>query len=376
MRILFLSNFFNHHQAPLCDELAGRCERFAFVETQAMPEERRALGYPQLSRAYVFQAKGNEAWVREGLRDSDVVIAGAAPEYWIRQRIRTGKLLLRYSERLLKNGPEPLKFLPRFLRFHWRNPAGKPIYLLCAGAYAAEDYARFGLFQGRSFKWGYFPEARRYEHPEVLLREKDPKEILWCGRFIGWKQPGTALEAARRLREEGVPFRLTFLGCGPLEAELRCLTRRLGLEDRVRFLGPQPPAQVRRVMEKAGIFLFTSDGREGWGAVLNEAMNSGCAVVASRAAGAVPYLVKQGENGWIYESGKEDGLVKALKDLLEDPSRQRLLGRAAYETVVTTWNAETAASRLTAMASCILEGRALPGWEDGPGSPAEENGAV
>lgn len=48
-------------------------------------------------------------------------------------------------------------------------------------------------------------------------------------------------------------------------------------------------SEVRSYMEKADIYLFTSDFNEGWGAVLNESMNSGCAVVASHAIGSVPF---------------------------------------------------------------------------------------
>ena len=48
-------------------------------------------------------------------------------------------------------------------------------------------------------------------------------------------------------------------------------------------------------MEKSHIHLFTSNHLEGWGAVVNEAMNSGCAVVANREAGAVPYLIEHGK---------------------------------------------------------------------------------
>ena len=44
--------------------------------------------------------------------------------------------------------------------------------------------------------------------------------------------------------------------------------------------------------------------QDGWGAVANEAMNSACALVAGHMIGAVPYLIRQGENGLIYEDGK------------------------------------------------------------------------
>ena len=80
------------------------------------------------------------------------------------------------------------------------------------------------------------------------------------------------------------------------------MIREKKLEDCVHMLGAMSPDEVRKHMEQANIFLFTSDRNEGWGAVLNEAMNSGCAVVASHAIGSVPYLIKNGNNGYIYEN--------------------------------------------------------------------------
>jgi glycosyltransferase involved in cell wall biosynthesis len=45
------------------------------------------------------------------------------------------------------------------------------------------------------------------------------------------------------------------------------------------------------------VFIFTSDRNEGWGAVLNEAMGSGCAVVAADLIGSVPYLIEHKKMG-------------------------------------------------------------------------------
>ena len=63
------------------------------------------------------------------------------------------------------------------------------------------------------------------------------------------------------------------------------------LDDCVHMLGSMSPEQVRLYMEQSQMFLFTSDRYEGWGAVLNEAMNSGCAVVASHIIGSAPSFV-------------------------------------------------------------------------------------
>lgn len=357
MKIVFLSNYLSPHQVALSDELALRSD-YTFLATREMGEERRQLGYPALPRAYLLESWRQEEEALACIRQADVVIAGSAPEGMVRERIRTGKLLFRYSERPLKNGAEPLKFLPRLLRWHWRNPPGKPIYMLCAGGYAAEDFRKFGLFRGRMYQWGYFPERREYP------REKEPDTVIWCGRMLDWKRPGDALEAARRLYAEGYRFRLEFLGCGPLEGELR--QRAAGL-DGLRFLGAKPGEEVSAHMERAGICLVTSGRQEGWGAVVHEAMNAGCAVIVGNQVGAAPCLIRDGDNGLVYGSGNVEELTEKLRFLLDHPEDQARLGRAANGTIAQAWNAQVAAERLIQLAESILAGEESPDlFEEGP----------
>lgn len=372
MRIVFLSNFLNHHQAALSDALWEQTRgNFLFVQTGAMPRERQELGYPILERPYVLRLQEERERILAEIQNADAVIAGSAPEWLIRRRIRAGKLLLRYSERPLRFGAEPLKFLPRLLRWHWRNPPGRPIWLLCASAFAAGDYGKFGLFRGKSFRWGYFPEGKKYDISE-LLGKKNPAQILWCGRFLELKRPEDALAAVAKLKAEGYDFHLTFLGTGPEKPRLEARIQALGLADRVDLPGARPPEAVRRAMEQAGIFLFTSDRREGWGAVLNEAMNSGCAVVASHAIGSVPYLLEHQKNGLVYSSGDVEALTDRIRELLESAERQRALGAAAYDTIRASWNPETAAQRLVALIRQLLAGEDPALFLEGPCSVAEE----
>lgn len=373
MKIVFLTNYLNHHQTALTQALWEKTNGELWVlETDVMSRERIRMGCAPRETAYTLPVWENRDRAVQLIREADVVIAGSAPEKLVRKRIKTGKLLLRYSERPLKEGAEPLKYLPRLLRWHWRNPRKKPIYLLCASGYAAEDYAKFGLFRSRAYQWGYFPETVVYRDFSALMAKKDPARMVWCGRFLELKHPEDVLAAAAGLRLRGYVFAIDFIGSGALEAQLRQRVRELRLEDCVSFLGTMPPQQVRRHMEQAGIFLFTSDRREGWGAVLNEAMNSGCAVIAGDAAGAVPYLAEDGRNALVYPSRDVDGLSERMRFLLEYPEEQKRLGRAAYETITATWNGETAAARVIALAEQLLSGQ--PSGElfrEGPCSPAE-----
>ena len=176
------------------------------------------------------------------------------------------------------------------------------------------------------------------------------------------------MAVVRRLAAEGVDVRLQLTGTGPMETALRELTQN---EERITLTGPMRPEQVRRCMERSGVFLFTSDRQEGWGAVVNEAMNSGCAVVAGHAAGSVPYLLRDGENGLLYPTGDTQALYRRIRLLLDDPGLQQRLGSAAYRTVTRLWSPEEAARRLLLLAEHILAGEEAPVlFEDGPCSPA------
>lgn len=373
MRIAFLSNFYNHHQKPISDHLYRLTNGdYRFIATTRVPDERKALGYHDETPSYVLKsyAADDASEARRWIDEADVVISGFVGEELLRQRIRDKKPILRYSERPLKNGFEWHKYPYRFLQWRRENPQNAPIYLLCAGAYTASDYAAFGLFRSKALKWGYFPAIHTYD-AERLIEEKDKREILWCGRFLDWKHPDDALRAAGRLKKDGVDFHLSFIGGGEMEKELHRLCAALQLEDRVSFLGAMSPEEVRRRMEKAGVFLLTSDRKEGWGAVLNEAMNGGCAVVATEEAGSTPYLIKDQVNGMIYRAGDIGALTGRIGQFLRCPGEQERLGKAAYQTICDEWNPKIAAERLINVCGAILKGEDFTSiYSSGPCSRA------
>ena len=373
VNLAFISNYFNHHQKPLSDAFYTENKgRYFFLSTVDMGAERRKLGWKDnIYAPYVYTADGKNE--EEILQQANVVIAGSAPEMLIQRAIRENKLIFRYSERPLKAGGELIKYPIRFLRWHYRNPRGKPIYLLCASAFTAGDYAKFGLFRGRCYKWGYFPETIRYPSIDDLIDRKAKATILWCGRFLGCKHPDDVIEVAKRLRDAGCCFKIEMIGTGEMEQQLKRQASEAGLlGENVRFLGAMSPEAVRRHMESASICLFTSDRQEGWGAVLNEAMNSGCAVVASDAAGATPYLVNDGVNGSVYHSGNIQELYEKVRWLLENTTMQYSFGKAAYQTITELWNAEVAAKRFLQLSQALLNGTDASGlFTNGPCSPAK-----
>lgn len=373
--ITLISAYLNNHQLPLLDALCRRVQgNCCFIETLNGGSDVKRLSDVDEIQSCVLRRYASEEYdsCSDMVNNSRVVLAGSVFDDLLRERIRERKLLFRYAERPLKNGREPLKYIPRLAKWRCQNPKKAPIYLLCASAFAAGDYKRYGLFDGRCYKWGYFPKLRKYDGLKRLFAVKQSSLILWCGRLLDWKHPELALEVALHLRGLGCDFKLMMIGDGPLRGKLQQLIFENDLQGSVSVCGEMTPDSVRNCMEEAGVFLFTSDRREGWGAVVNEAMNSGCAVVASDAAGSVPYLIRDGENGLVYHCGNLDDLVAKTKILLSEPQLQRELGGNAYRTILDEWNAELAAERVISLSEAVLEGEPSPDiFENGPCSRAQ-----
>jgi len=362
MKVIFASNYLNHHQLSFSIEMIKETEgQFIFIATEEISEERVALGYTDMNSKYpwvikAYQSKEEKERAIEQINQADVVIMGSAPEYLIEQRLRQNKLVFRYSERIFKNKGNAIKNFLRRIKYCFFNKNIKRCYMLCASAYAAMDYSKLSLYVGKTYKWGYFPELKHYNDINSLIENKKNNSILWVGRFIEWKHPEVGLEVARRLKEDGYCFNLSFIGCGELEETLKKKVKEENLENFITFLGSMSTEQVRAYMEESEIFLFTSDRNEGWGAVLNEAMNSACAVVASHSIGSVPFLIQDYENGLIFKDGQADDLYKKVKFLLDNPTLRKKISMNAYETIYKQWNASNAAKRLILLSKEILSG--------------------
>ena len=372
--IVFASNYFNHHQRYLSealDEMTGHS--FFFIETMEMELERKNMGWGTTDiPAYVLQAydPAQRKKCRKLIREADVVIWGSCPYGLILPRLLAHKLTFCYSERIFKEGLSGFGFWGRAIKYGlFYRPPQKNHYLLASSAYTAADHARLHEFRGKTLRWGYFPQTITYSLPQ-LMTEKNPTSILWAARMIPWKHPEYAIGVAKQLRQWGCAFTMELVGNGELQQEMERLVAKEGLQEQVKLTGACTPEQVRRKMERAAIFLVTSDQNEGWGAVVNESMNSGCAVVACRGVGAAPFLIESGKNGLLFEVGDPAGLAAQTRFLLEHPRQRHQIVEEGFRTITEEWNSSCAARRLIALSQDLLDGKtpALP--ESGPCSPA------
>ena len=382
MKITMISNYINHHQIPFSDALYEKLgANYRFIQTEPMEEERIQMGWGVEAERipYVVFLEKQLELCKQLIESSDILLVGwMEREDLIAERLKSNQLTIRISERLYREGQWKAISPKGLLRKYKEHTSHRkhPVYLLCAGAYVPSDFSIVKSYPDKMYRFGYFPEFKEFtkeqlQNMHVWGERKNQEEIqiVWAGRFIGLKHPEFAVKLAESLKKQGFRFHLHMVGGGELDGELKQTVKQKELQNQVTFYGFLKPPQVRKVMEQCHIHLFTSNYLEGWGAVVNEGMNSGCVEVANVEVGAAPFLIQHGTNGLVYKDGSYEDMEKQIIYLLEHPAKALEMGLAAYDTIATQWNATEAAKRLL---------KFYEGWKkgeirvpaEGPFSPA------
>lgn len=381
MKVVFISNFLTHHQVPFCIEMQKRLgENFKFISTVKIFKWRLDLGFKDLDSEYDFVVKAyeNEETYEEAKKltlESDVVIIGSTTDDLLVERLKQDKLIFRYRARvfIFPDGFFKTVFskekLQLFYHRHIKFRKNENLYLLAANAYGPNDFEFLGLYKNKIYKWGYFLETNQYDIDKLIeQKEKNEKiEIIWVARFIKWKHPEVVLKLARSLKKQGYNFEIKMVGTGVLEEKIRQQVKKENLDDVVNVVGQVPSETVKEYMEKANIFIGTSDQNEGWGAVINESMNAGCSIVANRRMGSVPFLIQDGETGFRYNTYQE--LEERVKQLIKDKNLRAKLGKNAYQYITQKWTSSIAAENIIELFDSIINKKQFNVTE-GPASKA------
>lgn len=375
MKVVYIANSCEHVVRPLCDGLHKHYGNdFTFIETQVLNDSRAEIGSRQ-DRPYIWRANGNDDEARRICCEADVVIFGGVSTYYIQDRIKENKPTIYYSERLFKRGywryfnPITMKHVRERFVLPSRN---SNFHLICASSYASLDFARVGAFKNKMYKWGYQIEVKE-KNIDTLMASKpeDGLSIIWVGRLVKLKHCDHAIRVIKMLKDAGYMPRLKIIGSGVEQDKLQTLVKKLDLTDLVAFAGACDIETTRAEMDKANIFLFTSDFGEGWGATLNECMNSGCACVASHGAGSTYFLTEDEKDALVYKSGDIKKLYEKTKRLIDDRNLRERIGRCAYAKMFEVWNPLISYNRMVTLIENICNNSSTTLYDSGPCSPAE-----
>ncbi|MEP6480600.1 MAG: glycosyltransferase [Rhodoglobus sp.] len=148
-----------------------------------------------------------------------------------------------------------------------------------------------------------------------------PNLIMFLGRLVVEKQLDRLIRAFAKL-DPALDARLEFVGGGDQEQHLRSLVASLGVASRVHFTGYVDETYLRNALQRAKVFAMPSIA-ELQSISTMEAMASGLPVVAADAM-ALPHLVHDGENGYLFEPGNVADLAEKLTTILTLPDEQLL----------------------------------------------------
>jgi glycosyltransferase involved in cell wall biosynthesis len=203
----------------------------------------------------------------------------------------------------------------------------------------------------------------RFDAPDVARPSRDggdsadPVVMLSVGRAVEKKGYDDLIDALARLPAD-LHWRLEHVGTGPWLARLRAQAGRLGLSERICWLGARDQDEVIERYRHADMFVLAcrragNGDRDGLPNVVVEAMSQGLPCVSTRISG-VPEILDHGVNGLLVDERDVPGLAAALETLARDPARRRRQGAAALCRVHADFSHEAGADRLHAKLAAEL----------------------
>ena len=193
---------------------------------------------------------------------------------------------------------------------------------------------------GISSKIITIPNGININETAVFEQKYDPKKhktIISVSYLIPRKAVDYNLRAVAKLVSKFPDLMYYVVGEGPEMNRLKDMTKMLGFQDNVKFLGLLPRNQVYTQIAKADIFSLPS-WNEAFGVVYIEAMALAKPVIACKGEG-IEDIIRHGENGLLVEPKNVDSLVEALDFLLSNPTKAKIMGEKAQALVLNkyTW---------------------------------------
>jgi glycosyltransferase involved in cell wall biosynthesis len=162
------------------------------------------------------------------------------------------------------------------------------------------------------------PDEAFVERPRTNGQASGRRKIVSVGSLAClYKGPDVLLDAGAQCVAAGVDLEITFVGGGRRLPDMQDLADRLGLADRVRFLGQVSAGEpIRRELDRADLFVLPSRA-EGLPRAMIEAMARALPAIGSR-VGGIPELLRENE---LVKPGDSTALAEKLLEVINDTKR-------------------------------------------------------
>ena len=394
IQVALYTNSISPHQVPLAKEIVNLVGggAYRYIYTSPLTEERRRMGWGDLEHDWIVSEDAKPDYCRTVLNHVRFLLCGLRDFRLIEQRAENGLETAYVSERWFKPWLGFLRiFWPPYFamacHFVRLLSVFKEVLYFPMGIHAARDMARLaGLLHGdilclfRSPElefdkepygrvwlkghrkddglnrkyclnkmriWGYYVarSAEKKERVKWTGRETKALRLLWVGRFLRWKRVDTIIravceyESRRHAVDESLPsIVLDIYGVGRDKARL--LRKAHGAESIIRFHPSVKIEDVRTLMRNHDVYVLSSNGAEGWGAVLNEALEEGMIVLGTVDAGSSATIL---DDKYKFHAGDWRRLWAMLWQMVHARSEP---DTAQISRLSDTWSAANAAKTL------------------------------
>jgi len=187
------------------------------------------------------------------------------------------------------------------------------------------------------------------------------KQILFLGRFVGFKGPTETLRAFAIARERGLLANLVMAGAGPLLPASQRLVEELGIQHFVSFRGTVDQTQAAELFQKSHVFTAhtqqdqLTNQCEAFGVAFAEAMAAGLPVVTGNHAGPSTFLTHE-KNALLFTPGNIEGHAKLLQQISTDEELRSRLAWNAIRTAEHDFNLTQQHDKLLDLLSNLARG--------------------
>lgn len=310
MEFVFWQNILSIHQMPFLIALSENHSVTLVVERE-MREERRLSGWviPNTGKINVIVAPDIEFIKRivEKYSNAIHVLSGinSIPIVKIVMRF----LIIKKSYIIVQSEPYDFSGIKGVLRYFIskfnRIRLDKYIdVLLPTGALGVLQFNKVGYDIDKIFEWGYFTSPPSFKFIEKKVSHSKPK-LLFVGSISKRKNVIYLVKEFHKVKEH---FEiLSIVGTGSLEKGLR---KEINSSEKISYIGGLSNKEVSMLMQEYDVLVLPSLF-DGWGAVVNEALQSGMRVVCSDNCGANT-LLQENERGTIFSLKDKNSLTCSL----------------------------------------------------------------
>ncbi|MCA9917024.1 MAG: glycosyltransferase [Anaerolineales bacterium] len=198
-------------------------------------------------------------------------------------------------------------------------------------------------------------DFERFARAEPKLVGDGRFTLLFMGRHRYYKG-GDDLIRAMALLPADLPVRLLFGGDGPLRGDWEQLSRSLGLQDKIQFVGHLSDDDLPEFYASGDLFVLPANSRaEAFGKVLQEAMAAGLPCLTTELGTGTSFVVQDGVTGRVVPPQQPAALAQAIAELATQPALCQKLGQAGQDRTRREFSLAQMVEKIQAVYTAVLE---------------------